>query len=103
MTRHVHADVIHAWAEGETIQYRANGEWVDFCEENRSPNFLIECLYRVKPKLVKKEGWVNVYDCGPSWVAHCSPVFRTKEDADKARFRDMPPKDCVRIEWEEEE
>ena len=96
--RHKHADFIHAWAEGAEVEILDNGRWVDA----KTPNFAVMHEYRIKPKIVKREGWVNFYDCGPSWIAHCSPVFHTKEDADKALFGNTPRKNCVHIEWEEE-
>lgn len=49
MTRHVHADVIHAYAEGAKVQYKDNcGGWV----EGDCWSFLPEGEYRIKPVVV---------------------------------------------------
>ena len=90
--RHIHADVLHAYAEGEEIQARyGDGDWINI-------GFLThpEHEYRIKPKKVKKEGWVNVYS---ERVVYGS--YTTKELAD--RHAGPYRKACVRIEWEEEE
>jgi hypothetical protein len=59
MTRHKHADVIHAWADGAEIQYRRYKEeqWVDVDSPCFNPGF----EYRIKPRIVKRDGWVNIY------------------------------------------
>ena len=93
-TKHKHYDVIVAWAAGEEIEY-----WSDSSEKWYSCVGDVICRdhfqYRIKPKLVKKEGWVNVY--GPSSACICP----TKETADKHAAPHR--KACIRIEWEEEE
>ena len=88
--RHKHADVIIAWANGEEIQYRANSEyeWLD----NRFPTWCKSAEYRVKPKIVKREGWVNVYPMDPY-------VHGTKKAADIFAWDRIA---CVFVEWEEE-
>ena len=95
MTRHKHADVIHAWAEGEEIQSLTGNQWVD-CPY---PRFNNEHQYRIKPKTVKREGWVNVYP-SMSYAAYIGYVFETQEAAD--RNKDDGRQATVRIEWEEE-
>ena len=88
--RHIHADVIHAWAEGEEIEFKnACGEWqlVTWSPEPYE--------YRIKPKIVKKEGWLSIYG------AYDVYWYATKELADKNARHDR--KACIRIEWEEEE
>lgn len=100
-TRHKHADIIHAWAEGEEIEYRAipgEGEWCTL-----PPSAMTWCdiaEYRIKPKIVKREGWVNVYKAGPIWAAALSHAFYTKKEADQDTVCDRVA--CIRIEWEEE-
>ena len=50
--RHVHADVIHAWANGEPIQWRiphVDETWRDWKDEDM-PSFRQEYEYRVKPE-----------------------------------------------------
>jgi hypothetical protein len=92
-TKHKHYDVIVAWAAGEEIEIRdgSNG-WIPWVVS--SPPHHEDQDYRIKPKRVKKEGWVNVY--GPSSACICP----TKETADKHAAPHR--KACVRIEWEEE-
>jgi len=48
--KHKHYDCIVAWAEGKTIEYRANdyGDW----EELDKPNFDERCQYRIKKEPV---------------------------------------------------
>lgn len=93
-TRHKHADVIHAWAEGEEIEYWSDSleKWYPYVGD---VIFRDHFQYRIKPKRVKKEGWVNVYNAG------YGNLYPTKEEADICGSRIR--KACVRIEWEEEE
>jgi len=96
MARHKHADVIHAWAEGEEIETKTNGNWI-LCH---LPSWYDDNEYRIKPKIVKREGWVNVYKAGPIWAAALSHAFYTKKEADQDTVCDRVA--CIRIEWEEE-
>jgi len=93
-TKHVHYDVIVAWAAGEEIEYENYGHWNTYAGEN-CPPFKTEHEWRIKPKRVKKAGWVNVYETG------YGNLFPTKEQADNcgSRWRTA----CIRIEWEEED
>lgn len=60
MTRHVHADLIHAWAEGAEIELMGNdGEWIYI---DGSPSFVPEYEYRIKPK--EPEWWENIPEHG---------------------------------------
>lgn len=109
--RHRHADVIIAWANGEEIQYRAmpgEGGWETF-PRKAIITWCEYAEYRVKPIIVTKAGWVNVYKSGPAptWSAFISQVHHTKEDADKYAdinrvYANSNRVDCIRIEWEEE-
>ena len=99
MARHKHADVIIAWAEGEEIQHKHSlnaNVWVDDDE----PDWNQFTEYRVKPKIVNREGWVNVYKSGPIWAAALSHAFYAKKEADQDTVCDRVA--CIRIEWEEE-
>ena len=100
MTRHKHADLIHAWAEGAEIEYQsASGNW----NKIAFPQWDGDWKYRIKPKTVKKEGWVNVYTEFSEGliVAHTGgPVYRTKKTADLSNQGNRVA--CIRIEWEEE-
>jgi hypothetical protein len=94
-TKHKHYDVIVAWAAGEEIEYQtALGVWKPTC----GPPLNEFETFRIKPKRVKKEGWVNVYP------GNFLCYFHSKVHADKS---DEVGKDkrvaCVHIEWEEEE
>ncbi len=91
-TRHKHADVIIAWANGEEIEvmFTPSEGWVD----TSKPKWHEQFEYRIKPKRVKKEGWVNVYP------AYCGSVHRTENEANKSALGTRVA--CVRIEWEEE-
>jgi len=91
-TKHKHYDVIVAWANGEEIQYEHKGSWIDINE----PDWYETVNYRIKPKRVKKEGWVNVYKDDDYAIIH-----DTKESADKNEGIGRVA--CVRVEWEEEE
>jgi hypothetical protein len=63
--RHVHADLIIAWANGATIQYwdDFNKKWYDVGEQN--PSWLTDTRYRIKPE-PKSAGQVycEVYNRG---------------------------------------
>lgn len=95
-TPHKHRDVIIAWANGEEIEY-----WSDSLEEWSSCAgdviFYDYLQYRIKPKRVKKEGWVNVFD-GPWFSVH---TRKDRADMDNNAIRKKLA--CIRIEWEEEE
>jgi hypothetical protein len=96
-TKHKHYDVIVAWSAGEEIEFLWDGEWEEYTES--CPSFLASQEWRVKPKIVKREGWVNVYYI--SKAEYKAYIHATKEIADEkaTSYR----KACVRIEWEEEE
>lgn len=47
---HVHAEIIKAWADGETIQFRnGRGDWYDLKQED-TPGFHVCYEYRIKPE-----------------------------------------------------
>ena len=97
MPRHKHADVIHAWADGADIQYlRLDGVWDDisFPPLNESNQ------YRIKPRIVKREGWVNLYrDRSRALPVTGGEVNRTE---DEAKNRGAGCFAIVKVEWEEE-
>ena len=55
--KHKNAEVIIAWANGETIQYKENDQWVNLTyhnNDNVSPNWNDSNIeWRVKPKFIK--------------------------------------------------
>ena len=46
--QHKHRDLIIAWANGETIQYK-NGEWIDI---EWAPSWDVDTEYRIKPNSI---------------------------------------------------
>ena len=101
--KHEHYDCIVAWAEGKEIEYKALGHdnWHTFTGTN--PDFDDWLYCRVKPKIVKREGWVNIYKDKPEnslFMGRASPIYKSKEQADI--YRETDGKICIRIEWEEE-
>jgi len=97
-TKHRHYDVIVAWADGEEIEFFDEGFWYPI---SAVPDWS-SSQYRIKPKRIKKEGWVNVYPVGYLDCKYVGYVWELKEDADK-KAETEPPVACIRIEWEEEE
>ena len=91
--RHKHADVIIAWANGEAIEYKnlPDGKWYEI----KYPEWGDDTEYRIKPKRVKKKGWVNINEDGV-----CFGTFSTEKYADSNAGPNRVA--CIRIEWEEE-
>ena len=91
-TPHKHRDVIIAWANGEKIEWMdPSGKWQKIDE----PNWLEHHQYRIKPKRVKKDRWIAIYQ--DELVS--GEMYRTCKDC-----MDRCPSAIayVRIEWEEE-
>ena len=100
MTRHEHADIIHAWADGAEIQRRENScvAWTD----THNPQWIAGVEYRIKPRIVKREGWVNIYRApGVEFPSTVCSVHATEEIAKTFAVDDLVA--TVKIEWEEEE
>lgn len=99
MTRHKHADVIHAWADGAEIQYRryVEEQWLDA----RHPRFNAEFEYRIRPKNVRKEGWVNIGSFDPTGRYLGATIFDSKESA--LLNKPLTWVSTIKIEWEETE
>ena len=93
-TKHKHYDVIVAWAAGEEVEAKIQDAWMSVAEIQ--PFFCESTEYRIKPKRVKKEGWI-VPMCSGQYA-----VFPTNEMAARSikHRKDLKP---IRIEWEEEE
>jgi len=98
-TKHKHYDVIVAWAAGEEIEFWSDVSeaWETLSTLHVPPAFYEDYKYRIKPKRVKKEGWVNVY---PNEEVSCC-VYPSKESADN--YAGIKRNACIRIEWEEEQ
>lgn len=70
--KHIHSEVINAWADGAEIQYFFDDEWHDF----RNPDWDPDTKFRIKPekKIVKYRlslsncnGNYSVYACTPDY------------------------------------
>lgn len=100
--KHQHYDMIVAWASGETIQSRPAGmlSWRDVIS---APDWAATTEYRIKPKKVKKIGWVNIYpeSRNGEYVGLSSHIYETEEKANNSK--DEQRVACIKIEWEEEE
>ena len=99
-TPHKHRDVIISWANGEEVEYRSvhtKGEWISI-PIGDTPQFNSNTDYRIKPKRVKKAGWVNIYP--DKYETYGLNFYITKGAADlKATEARVA---CISIEWEEE-
>lgn len=91
LKRHPHADIIHAWAEGQEIQFLcSSGKWVTI----GNPEWSLEAKYRIKPKtkvlkfrncvlkgengdlvpiLIRKQDTANLYENKPGFVKWLGP------------------------------
>lgn len=98
MARHIHADLIHKWCEGAEIQLKnAEGQWIDI-----SPMWDSTMEYSIKPRLVRREGWVNVYPASESkFRAYVSHAFAS--DCEAIVNGGSRTLATIKIEWEEEE
>ena len=103
MTRHKHYSEIIAWAEGAEIEGRADSdkEWVS----DINPGWFIDCQYRIKPRTVKREGWVNIYKDHNSGAAWGGRVHATEDRAKEMAIAGTSEYrvGTVKIEWEETE
>ena len=103
-TKHRHYDVIVAWAAGEEIEIKGDdGVWVSFTNA-KHVIFYEDMEYRIKPKRVRKEGWVNVYP--DEYEGRTTEFHFNKDRADRfataARVARVARVACVHITWEEE-
>lgn len=64
MTRHKHADLIHAWAEGAEIEVKDSVEGWRYISE---PNWYPEYEYRIKPKTIRAAR-VYLKQDGTLWI-----------------------------------
>ena len=100
MTRHKHYKEIIAWAEGAEIEGRGDSdkEWVS----DINPGWFIDCQYRIKPRTVKREGWVNIYRApGGTDTRNAYGVHPTEEIANT--FAGDGCVATLKVEWEETE
>lgn len=98
-TPHKHRDVIIAWANGEEIEHLDEQGWFVWDSSvGFTPDF--NCgNWRIKPKIVKREGWLAVYrETDDPYPPVCG-IFESEEEG--RQFNDV--KRLIRIEWEEEQ
>jgi hypothetical protein len=101
---HKHRDVIIAWANGKEIQRQDEQGWFDWDTSlGLMPSFDFG-NWRIKPTVVKKDGWVNIHIARIIAPTILSGIFSTEEDAKKyAGLTTVNRIVTVRIEWEEEQ
>ena len=100
MTPHKHCEVIKAWADGAEIQAKStvDGSWIN-CY---SPTFANDVEYRIKPRTVKREGWVNIYRASrDTGTRDVYGVHLTEEIANT--FAGDGCVATLKIEWTEEQ
>lgn len=101
MATHKYAAVIIAWAYGKEIQFKSKSAktWLDYdgrYQRGATPSFSdTETEWRIKPKIVKREGWVARYRDGSTG----SSIYPTRDKSQKVYEHAV---DHHRIEWEEE-
>ena len=99
MKPHKHCELIKAWADGAEIQRRkyASNEWVD-----TDPDWRVGTEYRIKPRTVKRVGWVNIYRApGGTDTRNAYGVHPTEEIANT--FAGDGCVATLRVAWEETE
>lgn len=66
-TPHKHAELIKAWADGATIQWRNtyNPDWADITYPSWNTENWVE--YRIKPKTIKYRLYLNRYGRVTAW------------------------------------
>lgn len=91
-----HSELIKAWADGAEIQFKNDfGCW----QEVDLPLWTEDVEYRIKPRIVRREGWVNIHRFSDGYQASGVDIFMTREAALRCADNTMLGK----IEWEEEE
>ena len=98
MTRHKHCEVIHAYAEGAEIQYRTeDGTWSDI----QNPSFCANGEYRIKPRTVKREGWINIWSINQARTCGVIGVGGNVFDSEELAKENMSGGATIKIEWKE--
>lgn len=97
-TKHKHCELIKAWADGAEIQYREDSArmWTDII----NPLWDVMFEYRIKPRTVKREGWINLYKVNYG-IKPGVDIFDTEADARRMALPRTVA--TVKVEWEEEE
>ena len=87
LKRHKHADLIHAWAEGAIIQFKAyDGTWID-CPNNE-PRWRSYACYRIKPaiKTIKFKNWLTKSGKIVAWAQEGHPIEVIENQSNFARW-----------------
>lgn len=103
---HPHAEVIKAWADGKTIQFRLTkltplcddpvGVWTDFTEPLQLPAVHWQNYeWRIKPE--QKTRWINIYKD----TFEAALIYPDKQSAKLNRDRDCIA--CIEITYTEGE
>lgn len=106
-TPHPYRDAVIAWANDGDVEFCRSDQpnvwrsWGDAYGKDSTPSFHVKGVsWRPKQKIVKREGWLNVYRHNDTrFLALVSTVYASESDANRCRSSDRI--DCVRIEWEE--
>ena len=94
-----HSELIKAWADGHEIQFKNDfGCW----QKVDLPLWEEDVEYRIKPRIVRREGWVNIgkYGCGLIVLSY-GEIYASREVALACAKRIGTI--TARVEWEEEE
>lgn len=101
MPKHIHADIIKAWADGAEIQILSSFyTWENVRDPN--PSWDPNSKYRIKPRTVSREGWVIVSrKCGEE--SQVDPwIYASNESALIAARCISNTVAIIKIEWVEE-
>ena len=99
MKPHKHAALIHAWADGAEIQKFCGDGWYD---DSDTPEWYEDVKYRIKPRTVKREGWVNLCRYEGERIHARSVIYDNFAGATKHKDH-VGHIATVKIEWEEVE
>ena len=78
MTKHVHCELIKAWADGAQIQLKMDdGNWEDI---HGAPAWKPGWRYRIKPKLPAYKVRFLIYQPYRAYYEHVCANVRNKED-----------------------
>ena len=93
---HKHCELIKAWADGAEIQKFCDDGWYD---DSDTPEWYEDVEYRIKPRTVKREGWVNIYK-GTRGIKAGTNIYDTEAEARHKAF--LAVISTVKVEWTEE-
>ena len=92
--KHKHAELIKAWADGATIQYR---HWGSDWKDSRSPTWDVNWEYRIKPEEKKPVVmWKWAYKSHGSWLE--SEMFMSEIEIE-IRQKTFPVERYFKLEY----